>query len=80
MRKMTLGGVGWTEATGGPVIVEFERRRYGTGASSRTYTWGYVIAPDGSRLLLGDPWPKITPGRAEVEEAAWPLTWTWTVL
>lgn len=48
--------------------VRFERRRYGTGASSRTFTWveAYV---GGSWVSLGDPWPCITPARKEIEAA-----------
>ena len=75
-RKLVLDHVAWVGTTDRPVFpggvtVEFERRRYGTGASSRFFTWGTLVAPGYERLSLGDPWPKINPGRLEVEAAAW---------
>ncbi len=38
----------------GPPKIEFTRRRY---PGQTTYCWAVVIAPDGTRLDLGDPWP-----------------------
>lgn len=43
----------------------FERRRYG----STTYTWAEVNH-GGRWLSCGDPWPCVTPKRAELVEAA----------
>ena len=45
--------------------VKLTRRRYGT----TTYTWARVQY-NGENLELGDPWPCITPKRAELEQAA----------
>jgi len=44
---------------------KFERRRYG----NTTFTWAWVDN-DGQLLSLGDPWPCITPKRAELDAAA----------
>jgi len=44
---------------------DLTRRRYG----SQTFTWVRVVLPDHSTIDLGDPWPCITPKRAEVERA-----------
>lgn len=44
--------------------ISFERRRYGT----TTYTWVYATPQNGTPSFdLGDPWPCITPKRAEIE-------------
>lgn len=48
--------------------VRFERRRYGTGASSRFFTWAYVTL-GGESVSLGDPWPCVTPAKRELEWA-----------
>lgn len=44
--------------------VRLERRRYGT----QTYCWAYLVVGDDT-VTLGDPWPSITPKRAELEKA-----------
>lgn len=56
---------------GKPHWLGVERRRYGTGASSRTYTWVYLFPHgiNGERVAMGDAWPCINPKRSEVEAA-----------
>jgi hypothetical protein len=52
--------------------IEFERRRYG----HTTYTWVYGRLEDEDQKpyenweCLGDPWPCITPKRAEIHAEA----------
>jgi hypothetical protein len=45
----------------GKVPVSYTRRRYG----SQTFCW--VEAYVGGWFSLGDPWPSVTPRRAEIE-------------
>ena len=47
------------------ITYQFARRRYGR----TTYTWVTAVLPDGTQLDLGDPWPCLTPKRAEMEDA-----------
>ena len=47
------------------ITYEFARRRYGRRT---TYTWVTAVLTDGTRLDLGDPWPCVTPKRAQIEE------------
>jgi len=44
-----------------PLIVGFERRRYG----NTTMTWAYVKL-NGEWISLGDPWPCVVPKKDEV--------------
>lgn len=44
--------------------IKLERRRYGT----TFYCWAYVKI-DGKYESLGDPWPKVTPSKKELDEA-----------
>lgn len=64
---VTLAGV--------PVILRFERRRYGTGASSRFFTWVHAsLAPMGPGeevVSVGDPWPCVRPKMDEMRERAY---------
>ena len=46
------------------INIRFERRRYGR----TTFTWAYAqVSTD--TILLGDPWPCVTPARRELEQA-----------
>jgi hypothetical protein len=56
--------------TDGPVEYYFERRRYGSGPSTRFYCWlMYRVEPSTDWHTYGDPWPKVTPSKAEVSKA-----------
>jgi hypothetical protein len=48
---------------------EFERRRYGTGASLRFYTWvNYRLIGSDEWHAYGDPWPKARLNKLELIE------------
>lgn len=48
----------------------FERRRYGTGAGSKTFTWLNYRKP-GTRewKQFGDPWPSVRISKKDLTEA-----------
>lgn len=64
----------------------FERRRYGTGASSRTFTWlnwrvrvdGDITKPRHVWNSYGDPWQKIKLNKKELAKALAHIMWLTT--
>jgi hypothetical protein len=48
----------------------FERRRYGTGAGQKFFTWlNYRVAPTADWKTFGDPWPKVQLSKDELAAA-----------
>jgi hypothetical protein len=58
--------------TFGVIRYKFERRRYGTGPSTRFFTWLVYRTPntpDHEWETYGDPWPKVRLNKKELEAA-----------
>lgn len=51
------------------IEVRFIRRKYGTGTSTRFYTWLHWKDAEGAWQCYGDPWPSSTIPKAELQNA-----------